>query len=30
VFNVCFNIDRKIVEIDSEKLPKTGLSKFTK
>jgi Icc-related predicted phosphoesterase len=30
VFNVCFNIDRKIVEIDPEKLPKTGLSKFTR
>jgi len=29
VFNVCFNINRKIVEIDPEKLPKGGLERFT-
>ena len=30
VFNVCFTIYRKIVEIDSENLPKPGLHKFVK
>ena len=30
VFNVAFSINRKIVEIDTEKLPKTGLHKFTR
>jgi len=30
VFNVCFNINRKIVEINPDKLPKTGLYKYTK
>jgi Icc-related predicted phosphoesterase len=29
VFNVCFTINRKIVEIDPDKLPKSGLKKFT-
>jgi Icc-related predicted phosphoesterase len=29
VFNVCFELNKKIVEIDPENLPKTGLSKFT-
>jgi len=29
VFNVCFNINRKIVEIDPEKLSKGGLARFT-
>jgi len=29
VFNVSFNINRKIVEIDTEKLPKSGLARFT-
>ena len=28
VFNVAFDINRKIVEIDTDKLPKTGLHKF--
>ena len=30
VFNVCFNINRKIVEINPDKLPKIGLYKYTK
>jgi len=30
VFNVCFEINKKIVEIDSDNLPKSGLHKFTK
>jgi len=30
VFNVCFLVNKKIVEIDTDKLPKTGLHKFTK
>lgn len=30
VFNVSFNINRKIVEINPEKLPKIGLAKFIK
>jgi Icc-related predicted phosphoesterase len=30
VFNVAFEINRKIVEIDTEKLPKPGLHKFVK
>jgi Icc-related predicted phosphoesterase len=30
VFNVCFTINRKIVEIDPENLPKTGLHKYTR
>jgi len=30
VFNVSFEINRKIVEIDTDKLPKTGLHKFVK
>lgn len=30
VFNVAFNVNRKIVEIDPDKLPKTGLHKFVK
>jgi len=30
VFNVCLNINRKIVEINPDKLPKHGLSKFTR
>lgn len=28
VFNVCFNVNKKIVEIDPENLPRTGLKKF--
>lgn len=28
VYNVCFNINRKIVEIDPDRLPKAGLRKF--
>ncbi len=28
VFNVCFELNKRIVEIDPEKLPKTGLKKF--
>ena len=30
VFNVAFNVNRKIVEIDSDNLPKTGLHKFVR
>jgi len=30
VFNVAFNINRKIVEIDTDNLPKPGLHKFVK
>jgi len=30
VFNVAFEINKKIVEIDTDKLPKTGLYKFVK
>jgi Icc-related predicted phosphoesterase len=28
VFNVCFEVNKKIVEIDPDNLPKTGLKKF--
>jgi len=28
VFNVCFSINKKIVEIDTNNMPKTGLKKF--
>jgi len=30
VFNVCFTINRKIVKINPDKLPKTGLRKYAK
>jgi len=30
VFNVAFEINKKIVEIDTDKMPKTGLHKFVK
>lgn len=30
VFNVCFTINRKIVKINPDKLPKTGLRKYTR
>jgi Icc-related predicted phosphoesterase len=30
VFNVALTVNRKIVEIDTNKLPKTGLHKFTR
>jgi Icc-related predicted phosphoesterase len=30
VFNVCFTINKRIVQIDPDKLPKAGLAKFTK
>jgi Icc-related predicted phosphoesterase len=30
VFNVAFNVNKKIVEIDTNNLPKTGLHKFVK
>ncbi len=30
VFNAAFTVNKKIVEIDTDKLPKAGLSKFTK